>query len=106
MTYSHKEMTAGHDTPSSRQIEHWTQLGLLRVEGGVHIGSGKQRRWADGELAVVRMMVRLIQAGMELRLAHAVVRSGDVAVGCPVGGTHYEVSPGVWILVDAEWRQG
>lgn len=96
-------MTAGADGPTYRQLDHWTRLGLLRTEHDVP-GSGHPREWQRSELRVSRLMVRLLNAGLDLRRAHDVARSTEPAAGTPVGGVQLEIGPGIWVLVGCKWE--
>jgi len=55
-----------------RQLDHWARRRwLVPSYGG---GTGCPRRWTPGELAVARLMVRLVQAGLEPEVAAPVAR--------------------------------
>lgn len=68
-----------------RQLDYWTTKGYLHPLHGT--GSGIARVWPDEELAVARMMARLVGAGLTLALAARVARGEE------------DVAPGVKVLV-------
>jgi MerR HTH family regulatory protein len=73
-----------------RQLDHWTKRGYLHAENPSP-GSGRKRRWSEGEKQVAALMLRLISAGLTVEAASAVARSGT--------GVHH-LAPSIWIAVD------
>jgi len=58
---------------SYRQLDYWTRIGLLRPIDPTP-GSGVARTWPDAEVVVAHMIRRLLDAGLELRVAARVAR--------------------------------
>ena len=76
-----------------RQIDYAVKAGYLRPGRqwrGRKWGSGSPRIWPTAELEVARTMGRLTAAGLPLKTAHVVARSGE---------SRAEIAPGVWIEV-------
>ena len=72
---------------TTRQVNYWTACGYLEVEPRpVGSGSGIPRSWRDGELTVALRIKALIDAGLSVRHAVQLARSGP---------GDYEVAPGV-----------
>lgn len=80
---------------SYRRLDYWARRGLLRPEkeGG---GSGCWRKWSDDEIAVARIMARLIDGGLGLDAAASIARAA-IEGGRP---THYaSLGDGVYLSV-------
>jgi len=77
----------GDELVSYRQVDYWVRVGLLHPTNPLP-GSGGVRSWSPGEVAVARVMARLVRVGLSLRVAHAVAR-GERVLG-----------PGIRIVVD------
>lgn len=60
---------------SYRQLDHWTQQGYLRARQD-RTGTGHRRRWFPGEREVAELMVRLIEAGLNVETAAKTARIG------------------------------
>lgn len=73
---------------SYHTLNYWCSKGYLRPDI-THPGSGYNRRWPIGEVAVAARMVRLVDAGLTLTSAAVVARAPG-----PV-----EIGPGVWVGV-------
>lgn len=56
---------------TQRQLDYWTRRGWLY---GSRPGSGRTRQWPEPEVAVGRLMVRLIRAGLTTETAAATAR--------------------------------
>lgn len=79
---------------SYRQWDYWTRLGLIKTEDGdTTPGSGKRRYWPKEEIDVAARMVRLIKAGLDVRVAAQVARQPDEP---------YELAEGVVITIMSE----
>ena len=70
-----------------RQLDYWTARGYLTADDQ-HPGTGRNRTWNDGELAVAAQMLRLTGAGLTVAAAARVAR-GDS-----------ELAPGIRVLVE------
>lgn len=71
-----------------RQLDYWTRAGHLKVVGDPTPGIGRKRAWPIGEVDVAALMLRLVNAGLDLEVAAQVARDG----------TH-ELAPGIHLLV-------
>ena len=58
---------------SFRQIDYWARIGLVVPSGGTASGSGSRRGWSDDDVALLRLVVRLRNAGLELSTIETVV---------------------------------
>ena len=58
---------------SFRQIDYWARIGLVVPSGGIASGSGSRRGWTDDDVALLRLVVRLRNAGLELSTIETVV---------------------------------
>lgn len=56
-----------------RQLDHWTRVGYL-IDDRTRPGSGRNRTWTAGELAVAERMGRAVRAGLTPYAAHKVAR--------------------------------
>jgi DNA-binding transcriptional MerR regulator len=72
---------------SFRQLDFWHRAGLLEAEHQWN-GSGSLRLWSRAEAAVIRDMGRLVAAGLPLRDAARIARSGQPRT---------EIAPNVWL---------
>ncbi len=71
-----------------RQIDYWVRAGYLHPQ---HVGgSGNPREWTREELRVVRVMARLVKAGLQPAVAARAARSGALIT---------ELAPGVRLAV-------
>jgi DNA-binding transcriptional MerR regulator len=78
-----------------RQLDYWSRAGYLkpgRQWAGNRYGSGSPRSWPEAELAVAKLMGRLTAAGLPLKTAHRIARSGQ---------SRAEIAPGIVIEVTA-----
>lgn len=64
-----------------RQLDYWTQRGLLRVEGDPQPGSGRNRWWPLSEVEIARRMGVLADAGITPKLAERAARGGQPIPG-------------------------
>lgn len=80
----------GDELVSYRQLDFWVRQGYLRPGDHPMPGSGKVRSWPTGEVAVARLMGRLVKAGLTPAAAHRVAR-GDRVLGS-----------GIRIVIDEE----
>jgi DNA-binding transcriptional MerR regulator len=77
---------------SYRRLDYWTTRGYLKADQAKP-GTGSKRTWSPVELAVARLMVRLVDdAGLNVEAAHRIAR-----------GTR-ELAPGITIIVADEPR--
>jgi hypothetical protein len=90
--------TAGYDDPrwaefgvTYRQLDYWTRHGLLSSDPPTP-GSGTARRWSETEVEVAARLVRLLAAGLSLRVAAGVARAG-CGVHELAAGVRIEVLP-------------
>jgi DNA-binding transcriptional MerR regulator len=74
---------------SYKKLDHWCRLGLLRP-GQNFLGSGSNREWPAEEVEVARRMGILTAAGLSLKTAHDVARSGHLRT---------ELAPGVRLML-------
>lgn len=58
---------------SFRQIDYWARIGLVVPSGGAADGSGTRRGWTDDDVALLRLVVRLRTAGLELSTVETVL---------------------------------
>lgn len=72
---------------SYRQLDFWHRAGLLEAEHQWN-GSGSLRLWSRAEAAVIQTMGRLVSAGLPLRDAARIARSGK---------SRTEIAPNVWL---------
>ena len=71
------------------RLEILARRGLIRPEWACG-GPGYQRRWSPEAVPVARLAGRLAGAGLSLRAAEKVIRSGEFRC---------EIAPGIWIEV-------
>jgi len=67
-----------------RQLDYWARTGLVEPSGQAAAGSGTQRLYTCGDLAVLRLIAAGLDAGITLRTAReivAVARDRDAALG-------------------------
>ena len=62
-----------------RRLDHWTRVGYLTAVTATP-GSGHDRRWPRAEVDVARRIVRLVDAGLEVKAAARVAR-GEPRIG-------------------------
>jgi hypothetical protein len=48
----------------SRQLRHWTVLGLLKTEAGVFLGPGNHRSYSDDTVYFAALLVRIAAMGL------------------------------------------
>lgn len=58
---------------SFRQIDYWARIGLVVPSGGDASGPGSRRGWTDHDVAVLRLVKRLRDAGLELAATERVL---------------------------------
>ena len=75
---------------SYRQLDHWIRRGWVIPDGEASPGSGFPREWTDAEALVVRVMGRLVRAGLPPHMAHEIARSRQSV---------YEIGPGVLVTL-------
>lgn len=74
---------------TARQIDHWTRCGYLVADEATP-GPGYPRNWHIGELAVVRLLRRLTEAGLQPAVAAQVARGAR------------ELAPGIFIFINGD----
>jgi DNA-binding transcriptional MerR regulator len=79
-----------------RQLDYWTSRGLIRADENSP-GSGHPRAWSDREMAIARVILRLTDAGVSLRVAAAAARSA-----VENADTSVELAPGIFIDITLE----
>ncbi len=78
-----------------RQVDNWVRVGYLHPKHGV--GSGNRREWTREELRVLRVMARLVKAGLQPAAAAKAARSGALIM---------ELAPGVRLAVSYDDPMG
>jgi DNA-binding transcriptional MerR regulator len=66
-----------------RQLDYWARTGLLRPSIADATGSGSQRRYSYGDVLELKVIKRLLDAGLKLRQARQAVEClrGDLGEG-------------------------
>ncbi len=78
-----------------RQIDHWVRAGYLHPQHSR--GTGNPREWTREEMRVLRVMARLVKAGLQPAAAAKAARSGALIT---------ELAPGVRLAVSYDDPMG
>lgn len=71
---------------SYRQLDHWTRTGRLHASTAAEPGSGNARFYPASEIAVARLIKRLLDAGMQITVAHGLARDLSTTGTALLGG--------------------
>ena len=81
-----------------RQLDYWARTGLLRPSIADATGSGSQRRYSYSDVLELKVIKRLLDAGLKLQQARQAVESSGVTSGStwppPTGAGRHPVGPG------------
>lgn len=83
-----------------RQLDYWATRQFVRPERPTRVPgtiptSGTMRLWPPSEVAIVRVMVRLLGAGLSLEVAAHLAREAEV-------GTLYDLGDGIQLRIMPE----
>jgi DNA-binding transcriptional MerR regulator len=77
-----------------RQLDYWARTGLLRPSITDATGSGSQRRYSYGDVLELKVIKRLLDAGLKLQQARR-------AVECLRGDLGGDLAPAQLVLVES-----
>lgn len=78
-----------------RQLDYWARTGLLRPSIADAKGSGTQRRYSYGDVIELKVIKRLLDAGLKLKQARQ-------AVECLRGNLGEDLASAQLVLVDSQ----